>query len=141
MKKLFLFIIIPGFIFTSCKKDKDKNDCSLTEANLAGNYKVTAAKYKAAGTTEEIDFYALGESCSKDDIYTFNTNKTYAYSDAGTTCSPNGDDSGDWSLSGNIFTLDGDPFTVENYSCGGFTLVASDYDEPGDKITITYTKQ
>lgn len=143
MKKLFLFIIISAFFFTSCKKDKNKNDCSLTEANLVGSYKITSVKYKASASSPEIDYsnQFFDEACQKDDITTFNADHTYIYSDAGTACSPKGDDNGTWTLTNNVVSVDGEPGTLQNFSCSGFTAVGTDINTTGDQISVAYTKQ
>ena len=141
MKKLFLFTFILGFVFMSCKKDKDKS-CSLSEQNIAGNYKITSLKYKASATTPEVE--ALDqflEPCEKDDIITLAANKTYQYVDAGTKCQPEGSYSGTWSLSGNTLVIDGDAGDLSNFTCSGFSISASNYYQDGDKVTMTYQKQ
>ena len=141
MKKVFIFTFILGFMFMSCKKDKDKS-CELSEQNIQGSYKLTSLKYKASPTTPEIDgMNMLLEPCEKDDIITLLPNKTYQYKDAGTQCQPNGDDDGKWSLSGNSLILDGEVANVDNFSCSGFTISTKDSYQDGDKTTATYQKQ
>ncbi len=140
MKKLFLFLAIFAFAFTSCKKTKDKS-CTLSETTLLGNYKVASIKYKASATAPEQDFTDQLQACEKDDVTTFNANHTYNYTDAGTACTTNGDYNGDWSLSGNVLSVDGDPGTIDNFSCSGFTVALADYNTPGDKFSVNYTKQ
>ena len=99
MKKLFLFLAVYAFAFSSCKK-KDKA-CSLTEANLVGSYKITSVKYKASASSSEIDYTdQFFEPCEKDDLLILNSDHTVIYSDVGTVCSPSGDDQSDWRLSG-----------------------------------------
>jgi len=140
MKKLFLLLAISAFVFSSCKK-KDK-DCSITEANLVGSYKIISVKYKASASSSEVDYTdQFLEPCEKDDLIILNSDHTAAYSDVGTVCSPSGDDQGDWSLSGNILTIDGDPSPLENFSCEGFTLTTTDFPSTGDKISINFKKQ
>jgi len=142
MKKIFLILAIGAFALTSCKKNKDKKSCTLTEANLVGSYKVASVKYKASASDPEMDYTdQYLEACEKDDITTFNANHTYAYTDAGTTCTPAGDATGDWSLSGNTVTSDGDAATLENFSCSGFTVSGTDVITTGDKLSINYVKQ
>ena len=142
MKKFILFLVIYVLAFASCKKDKKDDNCSLSEANLAGSYKITSIKYKASASSPEEDYIdQFLEPCEKDDIITLNTDHTYVYTDAGTICSPNGNDNGTWGLSGNVILVDGDPATVENFNCSSFTAVATDFDIAGDKIIFTYAKQ
>ena len=106
MKKICLLIAI-AFVFISCKK-KDDESCSFTEANLAGSYKVASVKYKASGSTTEVDYDQYAEACEKDDLWAFNADHTFVYTDIGIVCSPNGADQGMWSLSGNNLSIDGD---------------------------------
>ncbi len=144
MKKFLLFFTIIAFAFSSCKKKEKSNDkdCSLTEANLLGSYKVTSVKYKASASTPEVEFIdQFFDPCAKDDVTTFNADHTYTYTDAGTACSPNGDRTGTWSLAGNTATVDGQSGTIENFSCTGFTAVGTDGLTPGDKVSLTYTRQ
>ncbi|MEP6594423.1 MAG: lipocalin family protein [Ginsengibacter sp.] len=125
------------------KKDKSTTkDCSLTEANLLGSYKVTSVKYKAPGSTSEVEFIdQFFDVCEKDDVTTFNADHTYAYTDAGTACALNGDGVGTWSLVGTTATVDGQSGTIENFSCSGFTAVGTDEIAPGDKVSLIYTRQ
>lgn len=141
MKKLFLAISILAFAFTSCKKD-DKKDCSLTEKNLAGNYMVTSVKYQGSATSQELDFFDdFYEACQKDDIITISADHTYKYVDAGTSCQPNGNYDGTWSLQGTQLTLDGESDDLENFDCTGFSVSESDVIKDGDKITVRYTRK
>ena len=143
MKKIFLFIVICACIFSSCKKKDDDKNCALTEANLTGSYKITSVTYKASASSPEQDYsdQFFDEPCQKDDILTIKSDHTYTYSDAGTVCSPSNDDAGDWSLSGNILSIDGDPAALENFNCSGFAAVGSDAIITGDKLSINFTKQ
>lgn len=141
MKKLIVVTFLLGFGFMSCKKNKDKV-CSLTEQNLQGSYKLTSFKYKASTTATEVESIDVFlEACEKDDIITLLPNHTYQYKDAGTQCQPNGDYNGDWSLNGNTFYVDGDATNMDNFTCSGFTVSASNYFQDGDKVTMTYQKQ
>ncbi len=143
MKKInWVIILLIGIIlFASCKK-KDKTDtCALTEANFAGSYKIESVKYKASSSSPEIDGATFIDACVLDDVTTFNTNNTYTYTDAGTACTPGGDDSGTWSISGSNITVNGETQPVENFSCSSFTISDTAVDIPGDKISFTFKKQ
>lgn len=144
LRKFFLLFLPLIVALAACKKDKkENNDCSLSEANLAGSYKVTAAKYKLSSSTPEVDFFSVfpRDECEKDDVTTFNADHTVTYTDAGTVCSPANNDTGTWSLSGTTLTIDGEAGTLEGFSCAGFNATASNVSTPGDKVTVTYTKQ
>jgi hypothetical protein len=54
----------------------------------------------------------------RDDIYTFKTDFTYTYADAGTKCDPDGSyTDGDWSMpSSTTFEYDGDTYTVVKFT-------------------------
>ena len=141
MKKILLFLAMGAFAFSSCKKNKDKN-CSLTEANLLGNYKVVSAKYKASASSPETDYTdQYLTACEKDDITTFKSDHTYTYTDAGVSCSPNEDNSGTWALSGTAITVDGEQATMDSFTCSGFTVSATDVITAGDKISVSYARQ
>ncbi|MGH2648007.1 MAG: lipocalin family protein [Ginsengibacter sp.] len=141
MKKIFLFITIGAFALSSCKKNKDKN-CSFTDANLVGNYKVATVKYKISASSPETDYTdQYLDACEKDDITTFKSDHTYTYTDAGVSCNPNEDSSGTWLISGNTVSVDGSAATIENFSCSGFTASATDVITAGDKISVNYVKQ
>ncbi len=143
MKTIIVMFVIAAFVFGSCKKkDKTTDDCAITEANLAGNYKVTGVKYKASPSSPEVtDLSLYLEPCELDDIITFKTDHTYLYTDAGTACDPNGDDSGNWSLTGSTLNVEGEPFTLDNFSCNGFSFTSTDDQVDGDKTTVILTKQ
>ncbi|MEP6584056.1 MAG: lipocalin family protein [Ginsengibacter sp.] len=141
MKKLLLLIVVFAIAFSACKDKKEKT-CSLSEANLTGSYKIVSIKYKASASATEMDVTdQYLDPCEKDDILTLNANHTYVYTDAGTICSPDGSYDGDWALSGNTISVDGDPATVQDFSCSGFSLVATDAIISGDITTLNYTKQ
>ena len=141
MKKLLIVTFLLAFGFMSCKKEKDKA-CTLSEQSLAGSYKVTSVKYKVSASAPEVEsIHDFLDNCELDDVLTLLANKTYQYKDAGTHCAPNGDYDGTWSLSGNTLNVDGDNVPIENFNCGGFAIIMSDYNVAGDKATITYTKQ
>jgi hypothetical protein len=141
MKKFFLFLAISAFAFSSCKK-KDK-DCSLTEANLVGSYKISSVTYKASASTPEVDGGDkwFDDPCEKDNLLILKSDHTVIGSDVGIVCSPSEDDQGTWSLSGSVLSIDQDESPLENFSCSGFSLVITDWDVDGDKLSINFTKQ
>ena len=147
MIKLHRFLVLSlavAFIFSSCKKkdSNNNNNCSLTEANFLGNYKVESVTYKLSASSPDIDGTSLVfNACELDDITTFNSNHTYTYSDAGTQCTPVGDDNGTWSLSGSNLTFDGVQQKIDTFDCTGFIISETDFDTPGYKVTIKFKKQ
>jgi hypothetical protein len=141
MKKLIFFslIICSGL---SCKKNTDKT-CNLDTASVAGSYKVTAIRYKATATSPETDYYNqfYPDACERDDIITLNANGTATYTDAGVKCTPAGDDTGTWSLSGNTITIDGGPAHVDSFNCSSMTISEVDVFATGDQLIIVLTRQ
>jgi hypothetical protein len=120
MKKIILSALVVAMAATGCKKDKE-TVCNLDAAGIVGSYKITSVLYKADASTPEVDLFTLYDACEKDDIIKLNSGGTVTYQDAGTVCTPPGDDTGTWSLSGTTLTIDGEAATVSNYSCSGMT--------------------
>ncbi len=138
MKKSLLFVSVSLLLLVSCKKD-DK--CETTVAKIAGNYKVTAAKYKSTPTSPESDLFILLDACEKDDIEVLNENGSYTHQDAGTSCTPSGTYSGTWSLSGNTLTIDGEVSTITSFDCSTLVFTVANYFASCDVATFTLAKQ
>jgi hypothetical protein len=141
--KISLAIFIGLIFFGSCQKPTKNDDvCPLNMSAIAGNYVLIAIKYKATATSPEQDYMIFMEACEKDDIITLNGNGTYSYTDAGSVCSPDGNDSGSWSLSGNTIISDGVVAgTVEKFDCTTLVVYTSDLNFPGDRLTITIKRK
>lgn len=141
MKKLlFLCLIVTTFI--SCKKDKD-DECELTTAAMAANYKVSAVRYKATATSAETDYFNawFTDACERDDVVSLNANGTYVFTDAGVVCSPPGDDTGTWSISGNNFITDGFSYNIDAHTCTSITVSTTNVLVSGDKVILVLTRQ
>ncbi len=137
-----ILLFIAALAFSSCKKKDKVNTCDLTEANFVGSYKVQSIKYKLTPTSPEVDGISIVlDPCEIDDITTFNVNHTFTYIDAGIQCSTPGDDNGSWSLSGSTLNFDGTLQTIDSFDCNGFVISQTDYNTPGDKVTVTLAKQ
>jgi hypothetical protein len=110
---------------------------------LSGSYRITAVRYKDTPTSPETDYYNqfFTDACERDDILTLNANGTYTYADAGVKCSPTSDDTGNWSLAGNILTIDGGPENVDSFNCSILSLSSSDVFNTGDKLILILTMQ
>jgi hypothetical protein len=76
----------------------------------------------------------------KDDLIIFNANNTITFSDLGLTCTPPGDDTGVWSLSGSSLNFDGVLHTITSFSCSGMTATSTG-PAAGETETITLAKQ
>ncbi len=139
----FIILLIAAVLtFSSCKKKDKISNCNLTEANLAGSYKVESIKYKSSPSSQEVDGTSIVlDPCEIDDIITFNPNHTLIHTDEGTQCAPPSDDNGSWSLSGSTLNFDGTLQTIDTFDCNGFIISETDYKIPGDKVTITLKKQ
>jgi Lipocalin-like domain len=138
MKKTILCAFAAFALLSSCKKSKDQV-CDLSEASIAGTYKITAVSVNGVPLSASDLANFLGNACEADDTYTLNTDKTFTYNDAGIVCSPSGSYKGaNWSLTGNTIFFDGESENVDSYDCTSMTL-----SEPfqGGKISITYTRQ
>ena len=138
MKKIILPVLLTSIAFASCKKDEKV--CDLNATNLAGSYKVTSFIYKADATTPAVDLYATADACEKDDLIIFNVNNTITFSDLGVVCSPSGNDTGTWSLSGNSLNFDGVVYSITTFSCSGMTATSTG-PAVGETETITLVKQ
>jgi hypothetical protein len=103
----------------NCSKDDSVDDeneePSLTAGSLAGNYKVTAIKGKAAALPEtDVINYVLAP-CEKDDILVLKADFTFQQKDEGVKCTPPGDETGTWSLNGNKIAAGPYEFTVTKW--------------------------
>jgi hypothetical protein len=140
MKKIFAIALIALFALGSCKKKKDT--CAINATSVSGTYRITAIMYKANSSATEMNIYdTYYDACEKDDLYKFLAAGLFEYEDAGTDCSPAGDYSGTWSLSGNTIVVDGDPATVESFDCTNLYISVADFFNAGDKATFTFVRQ
>ena len=147
MKKILLSLSVAAlFATTSCKKDKETTNQSVTptKENLVGTWKITAATVSSGGqnvnvfnnSNESINFF---EPCERDDRYQLNADLTYAYIDAGTQCDPEGSYEGTWNLvNATTMQVDGQDGTIKSFN--GTSLV-TEVDLGGSTFTVTYTKQ
>jgi hypothetical protein len=137
----YFFVVLVATLLFSCKKDNNKKDCSLSEANLAGTYMIGAVKYKASPSSPEVDATSMVDACSLDDLETFKSDHTLIYTDAGVKCDPSDDGTSTWSLNGNTFTAGGNAGTITSFDCTGFTILQSDFMVSGDSFFVTFKKQ
>lgn len=142
--KLMMAVLAGSMIFTSCKKEDRKEEaCTLTMKGLAGAYKLTSLQYKVTSTSAPQDFLVFMPACEKDDVVTLNANGSYTYKDAGTVCTPDGNWSGTWSLTGNVLDSDGDEIDgiVQSYDCKTLVFYTDGVLMAGDRLTFTLQKQ
>jgi hypothetical protein len=142
MKKTILSVIVLTVLITSCKKEESTpGSCTVSSTSLTGTYKPTGLKYKASSSAPEQDFFAMLESCEKDDIIKLNSNGTMDYQDVNSVCTPSGSYSSTWSFSGTTFTMDGTPGTIQSFNCKTLVIKAVDQLVPGDITIATFEKQ
>jgi hypothetical protein len=140
--KMILVIGIAGITVSSCQKERTESGCDTTMNNIAGTYKLTSLKYKASASSPEQDYMLFFDACEKDDLIKLNANGTYEYKDAGTVCTPDGNDNGTWSLTNNQLYSDGMlGGEVESFDCKKLVTVLKDLNVNGDRITFTMEKQ
>ncbi len=138
MKNYFFAAVAASALLFSCKKN-DKTSCDATVAALAGNYKIV--KITVAGQDVTNSYYS--EDCNKDDIFQLKADKTLAYVDAGTQCSPADNGTGSWDVVNGQITIThtgGSPDvsgTVSN-KCNGFEVSQT---TSGVSFIVYFTKQ
>jgi hypothetical protein len=142
LKNIFASSVLM-LVFVSCQKEADAPvNCSTTTAGISGTYKLTALAYKQTPTSPEQDFLALRDACENDDLVTLSANGTYQYKDLGVTCSPDGSNSGTWSVAGNTIISDGIVGgTIQSFDCRKLVVYSNDMIIPGDRITLTIERQ
>lgn len=140
MKKILIPFVLAAILFGGCKKDDES--CTLSQASLVGSYKLSSIKYKTSSSSAETEVIgSYLDACERDDIITFNSNSTYNYVDAGTQCSPPGDDAGTWSVSGNTLIVDGTSLGVTAYECSSFQYTEYGSIINGDVTVFTFVRQ
>lgn len=141
--KLIISCAILGALLPGCKKEKNEEaSCPATQSGLAGTYRLTALKYKMSANAAEQDYLQYLDACERDDLITLNANGTYIHRDAGTTCLPSGDDSGNWSVNGS--TLTSDDYmngTISSYDCHTLVFHIDNLVVAGDTYIFTMVKQ
>ncbi len=124
-RMLFLSVLSLTFLFSACQKDDDVT--VNTDLLTSSIWKMTAFTVDPAfptfdnegnitGSTN--DLFAMMDDCSKDDTYSFNTDKTLIIDEGASKCD-NSDPqkvTGSWSFNSDETTLtitfDGDPQTM-----------------------------
>jgi hypothetical protein len=140
MKKLILLVLLVS-LFAACKK-KDKT-CKPDMPGLSGSHRITAVTYKADASAAEQNYYDIlyPDACQKDDVVIFKSDGTYTFTDAGVQCTPASNDTGDWSVSSNTITIDGDPFSIQSFNCSTLVILLEDFNVVGDQVKYTFTRQ
>jgi hypothetical protein len=146
MKKI-AFILMAGIVtFTACKKTTEDvvtapSTCELTAAGITGSYKNTKVEViTQTGFLDVTSSYL--DLCERDDTYNFNANGAFVYTDAGTTCSPNGSGTGAWGVNAGKITLnasgggyDFSSATLSDNKCTSFVVT-----DGANAVRYTFTK-
>jgi len=137
-----LVLKLSSALILSCKKNKDKQSCSLDMPSIAGTYKITTYIYKASPTSPEQDFTTvfLPNACQRDDSVALCVDGKYVYHDAGLVCSPPRDTTGTWSPVGATLILDGTVTTVKSFDCKALILALTNFFTAGDEVDITFVR-
>lgn len=141
MKKVVCALSAMVLLATSCKKDNEEGPVTPTKENLTGSYKITKMQAGSGNQFMDITAQDWAEECQKDDIHKLNVDNTYQSVDASTKCSPEGGESGTWSLTNSTtIVIDGETLTIRSFD--GKNLEVS-YVEPFTSMTFvtTYQKQ
>jgi hypothetical protein len=139
MRKTLFIALLSLLVICSCSKSGSSSSCEKTVAGIAGTYKIVKIELGTSGTFIDITSSALS-ACEADDRFQLKADKTVVYTDAGTVCSPAGDDTGTWDVVGNTLTLSAGSVdltgaTIDSYDCS--KLVAS-FTDNSTGTTLTY---
>jgi Lipocalin-like domain len=147
MKKIAFILTAGILVFTACKKKTEDvvapTTCELTTAGITGSYKATKIEYTTGGGGYIDVTSGVLDACERDDTYNFNANGVFVYTDAGTTCSPNGSGTGTWSVtsgkltcaSASISGIDLSSATLSDNKCTSFIAT-----ETSSGYRVTFTK-
>lgn len=122
------------FLVSACKKDDDEG-CAINTETIAGTY--TLQSLTVSGIDARDLFF---EDCEQDNEIVLNANGTYQSVDAGVACNPPSNASGNWNLSGNLFSIDLFPetLTLEDFDC---TNLRGSATYMGQEIKVTFRKK
>jgi hypothetical protein len=145
MKKILFFVLAAG-IFPGCDKNDDTTaSLDVTMANVAGNYKITAATMSSGGGSVDIFNNAtFFDVCDRDDVYGFTASGNYTVTDAGVQCSPANTDAGTYTVNtgAKTITIDGEIWTVTSLTSSRMVATQSNFmGSAGATGTVTFTRQ
>lgn len=140
MKRILLsfsLLTLLGTVVVSCSKNTEEElECEIDVASVAGKYRLVSAKLLEGNRETDVlnDIY---ESCELDDINELKADKTFTYTDAGTSCSPSGTVSGTWDITGRTLRLNSGLSNIESFNCKELVVT---YRNGSDLIKETYRK-
>ena len=144
----FLFVSSCILLVASCQKSADaapdqgtSDPSAHTVANISGTYALKGLTWNFAGAVTNV--YDLLDDCEKDDVFKFNTDMSLVRTDAGTICSPPGNDTGTWLLRNDSIYLGQSTSGGKIKSFDGKTLVLTGAppSDPGVVATTTFVKK
>jgi hypothetical protein len=106
MKKLILISSVFSIAFVSCKKKDTSTPITYTKADTLQNGQWKLASATAAGGL--LDLTTSMSACQKDNLYTFNADKTITVDEGATKCAttdPQSKTDGNWALLNNYAQL------------------------------------
>lgn len=111
--------------------------CFPSVNNLTGlTYKIAALKYKASSTSAETDITSTLEVCERDNTLSFLSGGVANFNDAGTVCVPNGSYTAAWSVSGIDLVLDGEAYTISNFTCTSMKITTVIDIATGEEMSV-----
>jgi hypothetical protein len=140
MKTIVPYLLI-AFIFSafSCSDKNDGNDCpGITQAAIAGNYRLTALTYRQSSGGQDQN-YLFVEPCHSNDIYMFNANGSFSIQDVAPTCTST--ISGGWSITGSTLVIEFENFPISSFNCTTLVFYETNFITAGDRLTYTLTRQ
>jgi hypothetical protein len=131
-------VLLSSAVFTGCKKDDDNDSQAVTKENLAGTYTLASMKFKMTGIPEKdvTNDDQFTEKCQRDDQFTLKSDMSAKFEDLGVQCSPAGNYTSSWALSGSKITIDGDEATVKSLTKSSLVVEVT---ETNSGITATVT--
>ena len=135
------------FVFISCQKSVDdfyNNGApasARTVENISGVYSLKALTWSYLSTT--VSIYDSLDTCEKDDLYKFNADMTMNLIDAGSPCSPPGDETQPWILRNDSIFLGSSANGAKIKSFDGTTLVLTGTpgSDPNVSAVTTFVKK
>ncbi|MCE3283738.1 MAG: hypothetical protein K0Q66_2475 [Chitinophagaceae bacterium] len=144
MRKLLVLVVLAAFISCEPKKDPVAPSLSVTNANVAGSYKITAATASMGGFTQDVyNNASVFPPCQKDDVHTLTTGGAYTVVDGAVTCSPSTNYTGTYTVNTAANTITLGTQTCNVIDLTATTIVVSQPNFMGSSVTVTatYTKQ
>ncbi|SEN69195.1 hypothetical protein SAMN05660816_01250 [Niastella yeongjuensis] len=125
--------------FSACSKTTTK---TYYKEDLIGTYTIVSITSKISGSSElnVTDDYL--QDCQKDDLMVLKSDLSLQMVDAGTTCYPSSNDSGDWDVNGSTFYWNGEPYKIRSLTTTNLVIEEVNSNSNNDEvITVTLVKR